>query len=353
MKSNWSEASDTQIFTRLLIFASAVAALSGFLLFGLQPLAVAEMGHWHTPATVVHFFQWTYLAGVTLTAISSGLAPGPDLRLAAVVFVPVAAYTILMVMPTGPHRLGQLAPIAVWLACASTVMLRALGRTPKAHQQRPYAILASSNAGALLGVLVWLHPAHAPSTTSWIIVGTILLVIGASLMAIVRRVGVPLPPRGAEPRADKTGSVSKKGVCVVLIWFMLALSASLAMMLAHRQFVALDQLDPTMTATHATGTALPLLVFLLAYVVGWSRAATAGNHIDGRWFRHVVASALIAFWTAAYDPSKTAVSVALYLFCTACVELLRRSAPLPAKATLFQVVQAAGGVCGGWLASHL
>jgi len=349
MASNWSKAPDTQTFTRLLIFASAVAALSGFLLFGLQPLAVAEMGHWHTPATVVHFFQWTYLAGVTLTAISSGLAPGPDLRLAAVAFVPVATYTVLMVMPTGPHRLGHLAPIAVWLACASTVMVRSLGRTPRAYPQRPYAILAFSNAGALLGVLVWLHPAHAPSTTSWIIVGTILLVIGASLMVVVRNVGVPLP----RPGTDKVGLVSKSGGFVILIWFMLALSASLAMMLAHRVFVAMDELNPAMTATHATGTALPLLVFLLAYVVGWSRAATAGTQLEGRSFRHVIAIALIAAWTTAYDPSKAAVSVALYLFCTACVELLRRYAPLPANATMFQIVQAVGGVCGGWLASYM
>jgi len=347
MASNWSEASDRQTFTRLLILASAVAGLSGFLLFGLQPLAVAELGHWHTPGTVVHFFQWTYLAGVTLTAISSGLAPGPDLRLAAVVFVPVAAYTILMVMPTGPHRLGHLAPIAVWLACASTVMVRALGRTQKAHQQRPYAILASSNAGALLGVLVWLHPAHAPSSNSWIIVGTILMVIGASLIVVVRKVGVPLP----RPGADKTGSVSESGVCVVLIWFMLAMAATLAMMLAHRLFVAMDEPNPTLTATHATGTALPLLVFLLAYVVGWSRAAKAGTPVEGRWFRHVFAIALIAVWTTANDPSKAAASVALYLFCSLCVELLRRFAPLPANATMFQIVQAVGGVCGGWLAS--
>jgi len=98
---------------------------------------------------------------------------------------------------------------------------------------------------------------------------------------------------------------------------------------------------------------LPLLVFLLAYVVGWSRAATAGTSSDGRWYQHVIASALIAVWTTAYDPSKAAVSVALYVFCAACVELLRRFAPHPANATLFQIVQAAGGVFGGWLALQL
>jgi len=142
-------------------------------------------------------------------------------------------------------------------------------------------------------------------------------------------------------------------VRVVLIWFSLAMSASLAMMLAHKLFVAADESNSAMTATHAAGTALPLLVFLLAYVVGWSKAATAGTDSDGRWFRHVVVSALIAAWTMAYDPSKAAVSVALYVFCAACVELLRRHAPLPANATLFQIVQAAGGVAGGWLASYL
>jgi len=349
MASSLSEVSDTQAFTSLLMLASAIAALSSFLLFGLQPLAVAEMGHWHAPATVVHFFQWTYLAGVTLTALSSGLGPGSDLRLAAAVFVPVAAYTILMVMPTGPHRLGHLAPIAVWLASSSTVMVRSLGRTPNTCRQRPYAILASSNAGAVLGVLVWLNPAHVPSYASWIIVGTVLLVIGASLIVVVRKVGVqPL-----RLRAGDMGSVPKSGVSVVLIWFSLAMSASLAMMLAHRLFVAMDESNPAMPTTHATGTALPLLVFLLAYVVGWSSAATAGTNSDGRWFRHAVVGALIAAWTMAYDPSKAAVSVALYLFCTACVELLRRCAPLPANATMFQIVQAAGGVAGGWLASHM
>ena len=349
MASSWNEASNTQTFTRVLMLASAIAALSSFLMFGLQPLAVAEMGHWHAPATVVHFFQWSYLAGVTLTALSSGLEPGPDLRLAAAIFVPVAAYTILMVMPTGPHRLGHLAPIAVWLACSSTVMVRALGRTPNTCRQRPYAILASSNAGAVLGVLVWLHPAHVPSYVSWIIVGALLLIIGASLTAVVQKVGVP-PPR---QRAGEMGAFPQSGVRIVLVWFSLAMSASLAMMLAHRLFVAMDESNPAMTATHATGTALPLLVFLLAYVVGWSKAVTAGTNSDGRWFRHVIASGLIVVWTLGYDPSKAAVSVALYVFCAACVELLRRHAPLPANATLFQIVQAAGGVAGGWLASYM
>jgi len=349
MASSWTGASDTQTFTRVLMLASAIAALSSFLLFGLQPLAVAEMGHWHAPATVVHFFQWTYLAGVTLTALSSSLEPGPDLRLAAAVFVPVAVYTILMVMPTGPHRLGHLAPIAVWLACASTVMVRALGRAPNTCQQRPYAILAFSNAGALLGVLVWLHPAQLPSHAPWIIVGTVLLFIGASLIAVVRK--MDRPP--LQLRAGEMASVPKSGVRVVLIWFFLAMSASLSMMLAHKLFVAMDESNSAMTATHATATALPLLVFLLAYVVGWSKAATAGTDGDGRWLRHVIASAGIAAWTTAFDPSKAAVAVALYVFCAACVELLRRHAPPPANATLFQIVQAAGGVCGGWLASYV
>ena len=157
------------------------------------------------------------------------------------------------------------------------------------------------------------------------------------------------------------GAVPNSGVRIVLGWFSLAMSASLAMMLAHRLFVVMDESNPAMTATHAAthpathaaGTALPLLVFLLAYVVGWSKAATAGTDSDGRWFRHVIASALIAAWTTAHDPSKAAVSVALYVFCAACVELLRRFAPLPANATMFQIVQAAGGVGGGWLASYM
>ncbi len=343
MASRWNEASNTQTFTRVLMLASAIAALSSFLLFGLQPLAVAEMGHWHAPATVVHFFQWTYLAGVTLTALSSGLEPGPDLRLAAAIFVSVAAYTILMVMPTGPDLLGHLAPIAVWLACSSTVMVRALGRTPGNCRQRPYAILAFSHAGALLGVLVWLQPAHVPSYASWAVVGTILLIIGASLIVVVRKVG----EQPLRLQASEMGSVTMSGARVVLIWFFLAMSASLAMMLTHRQFVAMDDSNPATTNTHTTGTAWPLLVFLLAYVVGWSKAATAGSNSDGRWFRHLVVCALIAAWTLAYDPSKAAVSVALFLFCAACVELLRRHAPLPANATLFQIVQAAGGVAGG------
>jgi len=348
MNSNWSEVSDAQTFTGLLMIASVIAALSSFLLFGLQPLAVAGMGHWHAPATVVHFFQWTYLAGVTLTALSSGLAPGSDLRLAAAVFVPVAAYTILMVMPEGPHRLGHLAPIAVWLAGASTVLVRALGRTPKTCRQRPYAILACSNAGALLGVWVWLHPAHAPSHTSWIVVGTVLLIIGASLIVVVRKLGVP-PLR---LRAREMGSVSRSGVRVVVSWFSLAMSASLAMMLAQSLFIAMDESGTSMTAVKVTGTALPMMVFLLAYVVGWSQTASARTGADGRWLRHVIAGGLIAALTMALDPSKAAASVALYVFCTGCVEMLRRLAPLPANATMFQIVQAAGGVFGGWLALY-
>ena len=91
--------------------------------------------------------------------------------------MPVAADTIFWVMPTAPHRPSHLAPIAVWFACPSMLMVRALGRTPNTCRQRTCAILAFSNAGEVLGVLVWLHPAHAPSTASWIIVGTLLLII--------------------------------------------------------------------------------------------------------------------------------------------------------------------------------
>jgi len=346
MKSSTDESSGLQAFTTLLIFASAIAALSSFLLFGLQPLAVAEMGHWHSPGTVVHFFQWTYLVGVALTAISSGLAPGPDLRLAAAVFVPVAAYTILMAMPAGPHRLGHLAPIAVWLACASTVMVRALGRTANSCELRPYSILASSNAGALLGVGVWMHPAHAPSDTSWVIVGSMLLLIGASLIGAVRKVGLAR----SLPHAGRSGSIAKVRVGVVVIWFSLAMSASLAMMLTQSLFTEMDTSGPAMTAMHVTWTALPLMVFLLAYVVGWSQAASADMSSNWHWFQHVIATGLIAAWTMTFDPSKAAVSVGLYVFCATCVTLLRRHAPHPANATAFQIVQAAGGVFGGWLA---
>ena len=300
------------------------------------------MGHWHTPAAVIHFFQWTYLAGVTLTAISSGLAPTPDLRLAAAVFVPAAAYTILMVTQDGPHRLGHLGPIAVWLVCSSTVMVRALGRTANTCRMRPYTILASSNAGALLGVVVWLHPAHVPSYTSWIIVDAILLIIGACLLVLVRKLGVPQ----SLPQADRAGSVSKVRVGVVVIWFALAMSASLAMMLAQRMFAAMDTSSPS-------ATALPLMVFLLAYVVGWSQAASLGTASNRHWYQQATAAALIAIWTLALEPSKAAISVVLYVFCATCVTLLRRFAPHPANATLFQIVQAAGGVFGGWLALHL
>jgi len=210
-------------------------------------------------------------------------------------------------------------------------------------------ILASSNAGAVLGALVWLHPAHGPSYASRITVGTVLLIIGGSLIGVVRKGGVP--PR--QLRAGDMGSVPERGVRVLLIWFSLAMSASLTMMLAHRLFVGMDESKPAMTAMHATGTALPLAIFLLACMVGWSSAATAGTRSDGRWFRHVVVSALIAAWTTAYDPSKAAVSAALYLFCTACVRLLRRFTPLPANAAVFQIVPAAGGAGGGWLASYM
>jgi len=125
------------------------------------------MNYWHAPATVVYFFQWTYLAGVTLTALSLGLGPGPDLRLAATVFVPVAVYTILMVMCTGLHRLGHLAPIAVWLACASTVMVRALGRTPNTSHRghyrpvdRPLAQIEAISRSHGAGHLVLVQPSE-------------------------------------------------------------------------------------------------------------------------------------------------------------------------------------------------
>lgn len=346
MKSSRSESADTQTSTILVLFASVIAALSSFLLFGLQPLAVTDIGPWHSPAIVLHFFQWTYLVGIILTAVSSGLAPGSDLRLTAIVFLPVAAYTVYMAIPDGPQRLGHLAPIAVWLACSSTIMVRALGRMQPTQRSRTYSIFACSNAGALFGVLVWMHPdQHTLSDVSWLIVGAILLIIGVNLAVVVRIHSVG----HGRPNNFKARSVQRVCGYAVVIWFALAMCASAAMMHTQKLFAAIDTSESATTATAAGRTALPLMIFLLSYVVGWSHEALAWRVRNQRWLWHVLACGLIAALTIKLDPSKTFASLALYVYCAACVEMLRRSAPLPANATLFQIIQAAGGAFGGWL----
>ena len=337
-----------QPLTPLLLSAGAIAALASFLLFGLQPLVVGTIGYWHHPSTVVQFFQWTYLVGVALTGLTSGLQPRADMRVATAIFVPVAAYTLLAVVPAGPRRLGDLAPLAVWLACASTVLVRSLAKSPAMAPHRPYAILASSNAGALLGVVIWLHPLHSASSTSWEIVGLLLLAIGIGLVLVLCNLGTQ-PPR-TQTASNGTGSAPMHHMA---IWFGLATLASLAMMLAHIVFVTADESGVSTDSLRVPGTALPLLLFLLAYMVGWFPIGNARFKLGDRWVGHLIAIGLILAWTMASYQSKTVLSVALYVFCAGCVETLRRFAPHPTGATAFQVVQAAGGACGGWLSLYV
>lgn len=330
-----------------LALAAFIAGLASFLLFSLQPLMAEAMAGWHPPPRVIGFFQWTYLVGTVLTALTARLRPRADLGLMLLLYFPAAAYTLQVALPSGPQRLGDIAPMAVWLGPVSTILLRAVARS--AHSQgslRWYGIIAASNAGGILGVLVWLRPMTVEAGTLWLGIAVILFAIGLGLLALRRWVS----PCSAAPQSGCIPPISILPRGGSGAWFLLAMAASFAMMSVQR---TLDVPQRNGMLEVGPQTALPLFAFLLAYVVAWAPAGRQRDAWQRRLALHVFAGLFIAAAAVDVNALTAALLVVLYAVCACCVEGLRHCAPPPSASTAFQTWQAVGGSFGGWIATEL
>ncbi len=332
----------------MLATAGGIAGLASFLLFGLQPLTISTMNGWHSSAAVVQFFQLTYLFGVLLTAGTVNLSPKADVCLAAALFFPAAAYTLVMAIPNGLQRLGDIAPLAIWLASASTIMIRAMGAALPLENLQPYSIIAASNTGAMSGVVLWLHPSRPSAESVWLAATVTLLMIGIGLVMLLY-LAAKLP-ESSRKRRDINFPWSTYHTA---LWFILSMMTSLALVMAYQKLGSSNQNESHATSLSLSISAMPLLVFLLAYVVSWLPRSASSTQSHLPLALHGLSIFFIYVVTAAVSHAAIFTLPLLYLFCVACVEALRRLAPNPALATRFQVVQAMGGACGGWLALTL
>lgn len=330
-----------------LALAALIAGLASFLLFGLQPLMAEAMAGWHPPPRVIGFFQWTYLVGTVLTALTAKLRPRADLSLMLLLYFPAAAYTLQVALPSGPQRLGDIAPMALWLGPVSTILLRVVARSAHAQESlRWYGIVAASNAGGILGVLVWLRPMAVDAGTVWLGIAVILFAIGSGLLALRRWVS----PCSAAPQRGRIPPVSLWPRARSGAWLLLAMTASFAMMSVQR---TLDVSKSHGVLEVGPQAALPLFAFLLAYVVAWAPTGHQRDAWQRRLTLHVLAGLFIAAAAVGGNALTAALLVVLYAVCACCVEGLRHCAPPPGASTAFQTWQALGGTCGGWIATAL
>ena len=244
----------------------------------------------------------------------------------------------------------------VLLAAGSTLVQSWLAgaRAGSGDARDVYRLYAVSNAGSLLGLLAYpfaLEP-YVPLTAQWWGFSAAL----AGYLLLLSRLGARLPPpeaglgpsavsrESAPSGADATGSLSAGSQA---LWYLLpGVSAFLLNAVIAHLFTDVTPMPLVW--------ALMLAVFLLSYIVGFSEAGAKGR---GFWCAAAAAAlfgAAVAngMWgTGSFAPNAVAAAALVFFAGVVLHGWLYAERPEPSQLTRYYLGIAAGGACGGLLAS--
>lgn len=345
-----------------LLFALALF-WSAFLLFLVQPM-VARMvlpllgGTPAVWATCMVFFQAALLAGYAYAHAAPDrlgrrhVAYHLALLALAFAFLPVR---ILSADPPaesfpGPWLIGVLAASVglpfFALAATSPLLQRWYAASGRPRAEDPYFLYAASNAGSLLALLAYpllVEPnwTLAEQGRAWAL-GFAVTAVLIGLCALAAR-RAPGPATGRDPGPEPGGVTLAQR----LRWLALAFVPS-SLLLGVTTYLSTDVVAVPLL------WAMPLALYLLSYIVAFSRLP-AGVHTAFCTLLPVTVAGLIWLrWeTIRHDEVPTlACTVALHLgaffvAATACHGELARTRPRAARLTEFYLITAAGGVLGG------
>ncbi len=353
----------------LKLFAAAIF-LSAALLFLVQPMTgkvlLPLLGG--SPAvwnTCMVFFQGVLLLGYLYAHVVGTYLRPRYQPLVHALFVALAAGYLLVRPAVGePGESPTLWLIQTLLALVGLPFLavsttgpllqRWFSRTDHAAAKDPYFLYAASNAGSLLGLIAFPTLIETTLTrgqqwTLWTIGFWVLvpLIVGCGVMLARRErpeVEVGGAAGGVDAGAEGSGADSltwgRRARWVVLA----AVPSSL--MLGVTQHISTD------IAAIPLLWILPLIIYLLSFIVAFSPRLAVSGRLWGRVMPFTVIAALLAFLSAAQHPILLLVVLHLTVFLVAammCHTLMAEDRPPPRHLTVFYLCMSLGGVIGGSL----
>lgn len=338
--------------------------LGAALLFALEPFAARQVlplfgGSPAVWNACVLFFQLGLLAGYVYAHVLSMLA----VRAQRVVHLCVLAAAAAMPVGVRPEEAGVLGG-GVWevlwllaqgvgvqffaVASAGPLLQRWFSRTGAAAAHDPYFLYAASNAGSFVGLLAYPFVIERVWTlgeqAGWWRGGFVLfalLTAGAGLRArgqlgpAVDDIATPGESRAATepPRAWRERA-----------WWVFLSFVPASLLLSVTQYISTD------LAAAPLLWVLPLALYLLTFVVAFSRVGERGTRTAARAWPLVAAAVVVAFLMDARAPIVPIAALHLAVLVTAgllCHGRLRAARPPVARLTEFYLCVALGGALGG------
>jgi hypothetical protein len=340
----------------LSIFLSAAALFLVEPLVGkiLLPTAGGSPAVWNT---CMVFFQAMLLAAYGYAHLSTKYLSPRVQGLVHLALVVVAGATLPIPIEVGAP--GQADPtgwvlLTMTVACglpffviSSTAPLlqRWFSNTDHPDAKDPYFLYAASNAGSMVGLILYpllVDPLMSRHLQSWAWTG-LYWVIGPLVIACaVVMLGRLKPAIAAvsdpdEPRA--VGSVWKERG----LWLVLAFIPS-SLLLGVTQYLTTD------LAPIPLLWIVPLVLYLLSFIVAFSTRINASSQFWGRVMLFCAVAVMMAMLLMRNDPMSVLATIHLVTFFVASVMCHRRMVELRPKAsrlTEFYFIMSLGGVCGG------
>ncbi|HZW09313.1 MAG TPA: fused MFS/spermidine synthase [Phycisphaerales bacterium] len=359
----------------LALYAAAIF-LGAALLFAVEPLAAkhALPLFGGSPAvwnTCVMFFQVQLLAAYLYAhALTTRLRPGAQLAVHAAVLAAAAA------VPVG-IRAGAVEPGAgiggllllllggvgaqfFAVASAGPLLQRWFARTDHRAADDPYFLYGASNAGSFVGLLaypflierVWsLGEQAAWWRGGFLAFVALTITAGAVALRRTRATGPARSPAGADapsasparPEAAPGGDRSPRPWRRRSRWIFLAFVPS-SLLLGVTHYISTD------VASAPLLWVIPLGIYLLTFIVAFSRAGESVTRVSARLWPIITAAVVLAFLMHARQPLVPIVVLHLCVLGVAgalCNGRLHASRPEVAGLTDFYVCIALGGALGG------
>lgn len=346
----------------LPVFALSIF-VSAALLFMVQPLAgrilLPLLGG--SPAvwnTCMLFFQAMLLAGYGYSHLSTTRLRPRAQAIVHVVLLALAAATLPIPISVGQPPAGEpirwllltlLVTVGLPFFVVSTtgpLLQRWFSTTDHVKAKDPYFLYAASNAGSMVGLIAYpaiLEPlfGRAQQSLVWTSLFGVLfaLVVTSAVMMLRRQQAAPadVASESAVPAGQALSTRTR------LHWLLLAFTPS-SMMLGLTQYLTTD------VAPIPLLWIVPLLLYLLTFIIAFSNRISITSGTWGRMMPVCLVGVMIAMLTAANNPMWLLAAIHLgFFFVTTmmCHKRMAETRPDASRLTEFYFIMSLGGVLGG------
>lgn len=320
--------------------------------------------------TCLFFFQASLLAGYLYAHVGVlwlGLKRHLFLHLAMVV---AAAFVLPVALPSDWLATPDASPVklvlwVLWLSvgfpfivlsATSPLVQKWFSQTGHVHARDPYFLYAASNLGSMAGLVAYpvlFEPYFRLADQSWlwfcgyVAFGGLIILCGVGWLVL--SLGVPVEGKGLSPAdvsiapggrpADSPLTVARR-----LRWVALSFAPS-SLLLGVTTYVTTD------LASVPLFWAVPLILYLLSFVLGFSRFSRAWHPFLVRRQGFLLVAAAITFFVNATQPSVILVPLHLLAFfvtALVCAGELANDRPSTLHLTEFYLWISFGGVLGGF-----